>query len=300
MSKNLLSTTGLSFERLRAFLEIAEARGISRAARGNPNRQSQLSRQLAELEAFFGTPLVSRGRGIAFSLTETGRRLKGIAAQHFTALEELKQQPGRGPLTIRIGAGEVLLTWLVIPALATVSRLPENLRLSFLNRRSADIVSGVSEGTLEMGIIRRESATSGLRYVPLGTIPKVLVRPVALDHLRSDALPLAVMDEAMRDELSSASQQAMSSKTIFFCSSYQQMRELVNRGVCAGELPRFMAEGFSPRDFRVETLRHSKTDWKLQVVSNPRLIEQRLAARRLVSEFTDAFRTLLATPLRTR
>ncbi len=299
MLKNLLSTTGLSFERLRAFLEIAEARGISRAAKGNPSRQSQLSRQLAELEAFFGTPLVSRGRGIAFSLTETGRRLKAIAAQHFAALEELKQQSAHGPLTIRIGAGEVLLTWLVIPALATVSRLPQNLHLSFLNRRSADIVAGVSDGTLEMGVIRREPVVSGLRCVPLGTIPKVLVRPAALGRLQLDTLPLAVMDEAEHDELSLASQQAVSGKPIFFCSSYQQMRELVNRGSCAGVLPRFMAEGFSPRDFRIEPLRQSKTDWKLRAVFNPKLIEHRPAAGKLVSEFTDAFRTLLATPART-
>src|SRR6266446_9821941 len=151
MLKNLLGTTGLSFERLRAFLEIAEARGISRASNGNPNRQSQLSRQLAELEVFFGTPLISRGRGVAFGLTERGGLLKAIAAQQFAALEELKQQGDRGPLTIRIAAGEVLLAWFIIPAVAAMSKRPANLRLSLLNRRSADVIAGVADGGIELG-----------------------------------------------------------------------------------------------------------------------------------------------------
>jgi DNA-binding transcriptional LysR family regulator len=296
MSKNLLSTSGLSFERLRAFLEIAEARGISRAARGNPNRQSQLSRQLAELEAFFGTPLVSRGRGVAFSLTETGRRLKAIAAQQFTALEELKQQPVRGALTIRIGAGEILLTWLVIPALATVPSLPENLRLSLLNRRSVDIIAGVSDGTLEVGLIHREPPPVGLRWVPLGTITRVLVRPVALNRFAKGTMPLAVMEEAGRDEHSSGPQLTVSGKPTFFCSSYHQMRDLVNRGYCAAVLPRFMVQDFSPHDFHSDPLRQAKADWRLQVLVNPKLIEHRPVAAKLVNELTGAFRSILTGP----
>lgn len=298
MSKNLLSTTGLSFERLRAFLEISENRGISKAAKGNPNRQSQLSRQLAELEVFFGTPLVSRGRGVAFRLTETGRLLKSIVAHDFAALEELKQQSANGPITIRIGAGEVLLTWLVIPALVSVSRLPENLHVSFLNRRSDDILLGVSEGTLEMGIIRSERLSSSLHCVPLGTIPKVLVIPASLYRLPKNALPLAVMDEAVPNTLSSAATKAGKDKRLFLCSSYQQMRELVCRGCCAGVLPRFMADGFSLADFRTEPLRQTKSDWRLQAIFNPKIIEHRPAAWKLVSEFTEAFRKLLATPTR--
>ena len=294
MSKNLLSTNGLSFERLRAFLEISEARGISRAAKGNSSRQSQFSRQLTELEAFFGTPLVNRGRGIAFSLTETGRRLKAVTAQHFAALEELKQRSAHGPLTFRIGAGEIVLTWLVIPVLATMSTLPKNLRISLMNRRSTDIIKGISEGTLELGVIRREPIAAGLRCVALGTIPKVIVSSAGLNRNRTETLMIASMEDGTHDELSS-SPQGVKGETIFSCSSYQQMYELVHRGACAAELPVFMAEGFSSRDFRLDKIHQSKTDWKLQIVSDPELDEYRPAAGKLVNELTKAFRARLAT-----
>ncbi len=68
----MMGKGGLSIDRLRSFLEIAAAGGIAVAARGNPNRQSQLSRQLKELEEFFDVELVLRGRG-RFALTAAGQ-----------------------------------------------------------------------------------------------------------------------------------------------------------------------------------------------------------------------------------
>ena len=69
-------TQGLSIERLESFLAIAEAGGIAKAAPGNPSRQSQLSRQLREVQAALGVRLVAPAvRGVA--LTAEGVRLRG-------------------------------------------------------------------------------------------------------------------------------------------------------------------------------------------------------------------------------
>ena len=71
---------------------------------------------------------------------------------------------------------------------------------------------------------------SRLRGEPLGAIAKVLVKPAALKHLSGDALPLAVMEDLGRDEqIPSDAQPAVDGEATFFCSSYQQMRELVSR-----------------------------------------------------------------------
>ena len=56
----LPSLTGLSLDRLNSFLQVAEARGLARAAPGDPVRQSQLSRQLKELENALGQVLFDR------------------------------------------------------------------------------------------------------------------------------------------------------------------------------------------------------------------------------------------------
>ena len=41
----LFAAGGLSLERLRSFLAVAEAGSIAKAAKGDPTRQSQFSRQ---------------------------------------------------------------------------------------------------------------------------------------------------------------------------------------------------------------------------------------------------------------
>lgn len=285
MSENLLSTTGLSFERLRAFLEIAAARGISRAAKGNPSRQSQLSRQLAELETFFGTPLVSRGHGVTFCLTETGRNLRAIAAQQFTAFAELKQSAADGPLSVRIGAGESLLNGLVVPVLGAIKLPRREMRFTLLNRRSTEIVEGVTEGAIDLGIIRREPSAS-VHHSFLGTVGLVVVKPVKLSKLRVGECPFAVMDETVpRGEWSVSKQPNVPGRAMFQCSSYSQQCELVRHGRCAAIIPRFMASDFRPPRFQVEPMSEQGAELKLHLIFSNRLDELRPA----MGEFARAF-----------
>ena len=56
----LFLKSGLSLERLRAFLLFREAGSITRAAGGDPVRVSLISRQLRELEEFFEVELVAK------------------------------------------------------------------------------------------------------------------------------------------------------------------------------------------------------------------------------------------------
>ena len=63
MFEDLFSLSGLSLERLKSFADIVSAGGMSAAAADDSNRQSQFSRQLKELERYFGVELIKRGRG---------------------------------------------------------------------------------------------------------------------------------------------------------------------------------------------------------------------------------------------
>ena len=67
----------------------------------------------------------------------------------------------------------------------------------------------------------RKRDPTGISDVAPGTIPKVLVRPAKLDRFRSEELPLAVMDEGARNELSSAS---FAQSTLCYSKSTQPSR----------------------------------------------------------------------------
>ena len=57
MFEHLFAERGLSLDRLKTLIEVAKAGSIAAAARGDSARQSLYSRQIKELEEFFGVEL---------------------------------------------------------------------------------------------------------------------------------------------------------------------------------------------------------------------------------------------------
>src|SRR5437870_2183319 len=91
MFTDLLQKGGISLDRLQSFCLVAQAGGVTKAAKGDPAKQSLFSRQIKELEEFFGTELIRRkGRGI--SLTESGERLNMIARECFASLIDFQSE----------------------------------------------------------------------------------------------------------------------------------------------------------------------------------------------------------------
>ena len=89
MFNELLSEGGLSLDRLK-LLAMAEAGGIARVAGGNPAKQGLYSRQVRELEQFFGAELTRRkGKGIEF--TEQGIELARQVRAHLQSLTDFKK-----------------------------------------------------------------------------------------------------------------------------------------------------------------------------------------------------------------
>jgi len=120
MFNQLFGNHGLSLERLRSVVEVETAGSIADAARFNPTKQSQLSRQLTELEAFFGRALTTRVGGKRV-LNDDGLRLAEHVRWMFAGLEDLKKgraEVPRPPFTL--AAGDSVLHWLVLPRIADV------------------------------------------------------------------------------------------------------------------------------------------------------------------------------------
>jgi DNA-binding transcriptional LysR family regulator len=227
---------GVSLERLRSFLAVVEARGFTRAARGEPTRQSQLSRQVKELEAALGQPLLERSRAGAVP-TATGGRLATMVGELLRGLRQLRGATAPW----KIGAGDSVLRWLVLPALGELPRGPE----ASFSVRALDAPSVVSElrgGKLDFGVIR-EQAPRGLRSRRLKRleyalfVPQGLVRKLQLEGI-DDALeraPLAL--QRSEAELTDPLLERTGGRMAIACETFPQACAAVQSGFYAALLP---------------------------------------------------------------
>ena len=244
MFEILFSESGFSLDRCRSFLAIVNAGGITQASEGSASRQSQLSRQLSELEGWLGAKLLVRGRG-RFALTDSGKRLASLLHGHFSSLARLKADCAGSMQSMRIGAGESLQQWVTIPALAEAGTAWPKVQWHLRNLRSEDVVSGLLDGELEMGVLRRSEVPKGLRSKNVGRMKYALFVPARLGPVLSDAksstrLPLAVLEgqshvEHLLAGLSITLPERWERRLI--CTSLPQAAEAVRLGLAAAVLP---------------------------------------------------------------
>jgi DNA-binding transcriptional LysR family regulator len=167
--------SGFTVERLRAFCKIAESGSIVLAAKGGPTRQSQFSRQVKELEEYIGTKLLERA-GKTVRLTDEGRKLAVLTQAYFRSVEEMRATSAKDE-AIRIGAGESVFRWLIMPRLTVLQNVAGNVRLEFLTKTTAQSVESVKGGHLDLAIVRKEAADDGLSTLPCGSLGYALVVP---------------------------------------------------------------------------------------------------------------------------
>lgn len=179
MFEKLFAQSGLSLERLKAFAEIVAAGGITAAAGDDSNRQSQLSRQLKELERYFGAELIQRGRGPA-KLTPAGERLYQIIRHSFGALEEFRQGCANQPVELVIGAGESLIQWLLLPRLSQLTKKAPHVTLTLQNLRTDQILKRLADGSIDFGVVSRVNSSRQLATIPLGKFDYALFMPANL------------------------------------------------------------------------------------------------------------------------
>lgn len=247
----LLAATGLSLERLETFLRIADAGGITAAAGSDPNRQSQFSRQLKQLETFFGATLARRGHG-AWALTPAGETLHRLARLHFAALEDLRRECAEQPLELRFGAGESLLQWHVLPRLGEISRRLPRATWTLENCRSRELVDRLSHGRLDFALLRADAVPTSLSAVPLGPSHFHAVAPASCtgEELpreskallrRLAAHPLALLHGSTPAAAleSHAHRAGLQLRVVLRATSYAQLAEATRLLGCATLLPSF-------------------------------------------------------------
>lgn len=299
MFAKLLEQTGISLERLQSFCLVAEAGGFTKAAKGNPAKQSLFSRQIKELEGFFGTELMRRmGRGIV--LTPAGERLNVVARECLASLWDFKtESKGLAP-EIAIGAGESLIRWRLLPQFAHIQKHLPNVRLKFLNLPTSEIVRRLSDGMIDFGVIRKDAVRRPLQSTSLGIVGYSLFlssgaaakKKAGTDASLLDGLPLATLEGngIFRQELEAVARRLRIALNIQLeCSSFPLVGSALEAGTIAAILPSTAGVELSRLGIKRVDLPILKSfDREICFAWNPRLFRIRAALEKASEVLSQA------------
>lgn len=180
MYDNFFSERGFSFDRLKSLVEVAHAGGISKAVHGDPVRQSQYSRQIKELEEFFGVKLtLKKGRGLA--LSGAGEELVKIAREYFSTMEEFKATCQNLPQRYSIGAGDSIQRWIISPVLAKLGSEKKPWLFALVNLRNSEVAERLYSMDIDFGILRKNLISADiLKYRQISRVKYAMYVPRAL------------------------------------------------------------------------------------------------------------------------
>ena len=165
----LFATSGLSLERMRSFLAVVDAGGQSKAAGGDPTKQSQFSRQIRELEGFFGVALTKRvGKHIA--ITEAGEQLAKLIRLQLRELSHFRESQAGGSPSLTLGCSASISQWVVAPQLPEIRNALRNASIDVIQSRSLELVRAVTDGRIDLGIVRSDAVGDHVSSVTLGEV----------------------------------------------------------------------------------------------------------------------------------
>ncbi|MCH2065469.1 MAG: LysR family transcriptional regulator [Roseibacillus sp.] len=299
MFDELFKRGGLSLERLHSFLAVVDAGSIAAAADRNLNRQSLISRQIRELEEFFGTELTTR-RGKSIAVTPEGRRLGELVRMNLLGMQDFLLDARARPRTITIGAGGSALEWLVGPAARSIQSALGDVTVRLEVNRTAQLVEKVRDGRLDFAVLRSDAIPRGSPSKPITEVGFVLCVPKAMDRpkllvpdlLRGLPLALPVPGGKFREILHDYfNDHDIPWKAQVESSSFLQAFALVKGGNFAAVLPTTGAAQLPQGQFRIRKISALREQGRKLVLHwNERQMETRGIAPAAITKVRDAVR----------
>ncbi len=253
------SLAGLSIDRLITFCMVVEKGSIKAAAKGDPNKQSQFSRQIKELEDLLQLSLFDR-RGKALVLTDAGRRLAVLSQAFFEEIAVLRDTRG-GASQIVVGAAESVVRWILLPRLDALISANPRVRFEFRNLRTGMLAEEIANGSVHIGIIRKDAIPSGALALPVGRMDFVFAVPRSLlpqgraeDLERMLTLPFGMLrgDGSLHrgiEELARTHQIRL--RTVFTAESFSLLLDSAAKGRFATVIPRQASTGLDENEWVV-------------------------------------------------
>jgi DNA-binding transcriptional LysR family regulator len=166
MYADLFSKNGLSMDRLHTLVLLLQKGSLIKAAEGDFNRQSQMSRYLKDLASFFEIDLVEKS-GKSLKLTTAGRELAALAQKHFEDLTSFQDRAKNLPKTVVIAAEPNLLASLIAPLIGRIGRSAKGIRFELVALHAEEIVEGLHEQKISLGIFAQKPIPKNLQSTAL-------------------------------------------------------------------------------------------------------------------------------------
>jgi len=257
MSRTKLKLKGLSLDRLETLSQIVSQGSIARASGGNPNRQSQFSRQVAELEDWFGIPLLDR-TSVPNKPTPAALRISREVEAFMGNLDSIRENASGGRRVVVFGAGERMIRSYLVPWAAKIR--DKDLLWVFKNLTSAGVRGELLANRIDFGILRKDNCPAGLASVGMKSIPMCLLlhsdgkktkRKLKWQDLAD--LPLIMLEGDgvfNRFLIEKVSAYSVELDVMMECSSWTQVIDAMNAFGVGGFLPKDLEKQF-PAGFDV-------------------------------------------------
>lgn len=267
---------------------------------GDSARQSLYSRQIKELEEFFGVELANR-RGKVLALTRPGWELVWLDSESLCLLDDFKSRSRKLPYRFTIGAGDSLHAWVVAPVLANIQQRGLPWLFALENLRNSEIPLKLQNMDVGFGIVRTSAlAAEGLESRAICSMDYALYVPAALagkkvqgredDFSRLlDMFPLATLGSGSGFHASlkrNCAEFGVRLRVQCETQSFPFAARMLKSGAFMAILP-CMAEAELGGGFVKVT--HPALDRLSRSISlawNPRLLRVRPAARRVIDVFS--------------
>ena len=280
-----MALQGISLDRLQNFCLVAEKGGIAKAVGDDLSRQALFSRQIRELEEFFGVELTRR-RGKGVEVTEAGMELARLARVSFEGLRDFRDRASQEPVDIRIAAGNSVMEWYLIPLLAKLGKALADTRVQLCDVRTAETVRALTEHTADIGVVRVSAVTAPLKCSFAAELGYRLFVPRKLEaHAQNlSALPLALSlgGEFQQRTMELAEKAKIALNIRWRCASFTEAARLIEHGVCAAILPEIAADYIRGNAIQVELPWLKSYRRRLAFAWHQRVAEARPAVAKLL------------------
>lgn len=183
-----------SLDLYKIFSAVADAGSISDAARLLFITQPAVSQSVRRLEHELGVRLFERGaKGVV--LTREGEVLKGYVSSAMGMLEagesRMRMLSKLDAGELRIGAGDTVSRWFLMPIIRTFHEMYPNVSLSITNRTTAETIGLLQSGSIDIGYVNLPAEVEGIVFEECMPVHDVFVASDAFSELRDVPVSLS-------------------------------------------------------------------------------------------------------------
>ena len=268
--KGIYKATNKNFSlaRLQSLVLLKKAGYISKAANGDVTKSALISRQIGELERFFGKVSLRKKRGNLQGLSKEGEELASIAETFLTSMQGFQDKIDGIQPSITIGAGETFLTSVLLPNFSILKESSTGVRVNLCNMRSSELPKALETGETDLIIVWQTRLGRNERQLSLGKLEYKLYVPLTWPNLvKYQKEPLEIICNEPYATLSGTGKRRtfVEQTTIskigkkpnyeLECSSFIEILEAVKSNCFCGILPSFLAKDLSLKNFKHITVK---------------------------------------------